>query len=206
MIVHVRYGPRSQLGTRFGGSLITMSATPLGARPRQPSLDLSVMTRSARPGRLECLSRHFGQGRVGFQKRRTGGLADLRVRPPRRPRGGQGRRFVTARMLYLIFVRLAYGYQDVTVKTTAGPVALARPKLRGIAEASASRLFGAHVIKTKCAGYAWNPAGVASPSPHPPMDVPEPAGSAVDRQGDPRPVLRLAGGDLVRCRGGARIA
>jgi hypothetical protein len=147
----------------------------------------------------------FRTGPGGVPKRRTGGLADLRVRPPRRPRGGQGRRFVTARMLYLIFVRLAYGYQDVTVKTTAGPVALARPKLREIAEASASRLFGAHVIKTKCAGYAWNPAGLASPS-HPPMDVPEPAGSAVDRQGDPRPVLRLAGGDLVRCRGGVRIA
>jgi transposase-like protein len=40
------------------------------------------------------------------------------------------------------------GYRDVTVKTTAGPVALARPKLRGTAEAFASRLFGAHVTKT----------------------------------------------------------
>ena len=40
------------------------------------------------------------------------------------------------------------GYRDVTVKTTAGPVALARPKLRGTTEAFASRLFGAHVTKT----------------------------------------------------------
>ncbi len=40
------------------------------------------------------------------------------------------------------------GYREVTVKTTAGPVALARPKLRGTAGAFASRLFGAHVTKT----------------------------------------------------------
>lgn len=40
------------------------------------------------------------------------------------------------------------GYRDVTVKTTAGPVTLARPKLRGTAEAFASRLFGSHVTKT----------------------------------------------------------
>ena len=36
----------------------------------------------------------------------------------------------------------------MTVKTTAGPVALARPKLRGTTGAFASRLFGAHVTKT----------------------------------------------------------
>src|SRR6266545_4510528 len=40
------------------------------------------------------------------------------------------------------------GYREVTVKTTAGPVGLARPKLRGTAGAFASRLFGAHVTKT----------------------------------------------------------
>jgi putative transposase len=40
------------------------------------------------------------------------------------------------------------GYRDVTVKTTAGPVHLARPKLRGTTEAFASRLFGSHVTKT----------------------------------------------------------
>jgi putative transposase len=40
------------------------------------------------------------------------------------------------------------GYRDATVKTTAGPVTLARPKLRGTAEAFASRLFGSHVTKT----------------------------------------------------------
>jgi putative transposase len=40
------------------------------------------------------------------------------------------------------------GYREVTVKSTAGPVQLARPKLRGTAGAFASRLFGAHVTKT----------------------------------------------------------
>jgi len=40
------------------------------------------------------------------------------------------------------------GYREVTVKTTAGPVALARPKLRGTTAAFASRLFGSHVTKT----------------------------------------------------------
>jgi putative transposase len=40
------------------------------------------------------------------------------------------------------------GYREVTVKTTAGPIALERPKLRGTTEAFASRLFGAHVTKT----------------------------------------------------------
>ena len=40
------------------------------------------------------------------------------------------------------------GYREVTVKTTAGPVGLARPKLRGTTEAFVSRLFGSHVTKT----------------------------------------------------------
>jgi putative transposase len=40
------------------------------------------------------------------------------------------------------------GYRPVTVKTTAGPVTLARPKLRGTTAAFASRLFGKHVTKT----------------------------------------------------------
>jgi transposase-like protein len=40
------------------------------------------------------------------------------------------------------------GYREVTVKTTAGPVRLSRPKLRGTTEAFASRLFGSHVTKT----------------------------------------------------------
>ena len=40
------------------------------------------------------------------------------------------------------------GYREVTVKSTAGPVQLARPKLRGTTEAFASRLFGSHVTKT----------------------------------------------------------
>jgi putative transposase len=42
----------------------------------------------------------------------------------------------------------AAGTGRVTVKTTAGPVQLARPKLRGTSEAFASRLFGSHVTKT----------------------------------------------------------
>jgi transposase-like protein len=40
------------------------------------------------------------------------------------------------------------GYREVTVKSTAGPVKLSRPKLRGTTGAFASRLFGAHVTKT----------------------------------------------------------
>ena len=40
------------------------------------------------------------------------------------------------------------GYREVTVTTTAGPVNLARPKLRGTTGKFASRLFGSHVTKT----------------------------------------------------------
>ncbi len=40
------------------------------------------------------------------------------------------------------------GYCPTTVKTTAGPVTVQRPKLRGTTEAFASRLFGAGVTKT----------------------------------------------------------
>jgi putative transposase len=40
------------------------------------------------------------------------------------------------------------GYRQVTVKTTAGPVTMERPKLRGTMAAFASRLFGKHVTKT----------------------------------------------------------
>jgi putative transposase len=40
------------------------------------------------------------------------------------------------------------GYASTTVKTTAGPVELARPKLRGTDTAFASRLLGKHVTKT----------------------------------------------------------
>jgi putative transposase len=40
------------------------------------------------------------------------------------------------------------GYRAVTVKTTTGAVTLERPKLRGTAEAFASRLFGKHVTRT----------------------------------------------------------
>lgn len=40
------------------------------------------------------------------------------------------------------------GYRAVTVKTTAGPVTLERPKLRGTTAKFASRLFGKHITKT----------------------------------------------------------
>src|ERR1700757_1680381 len=40
------------------------------------------------------------------------------------------------------------GYRPATVKTTAGPVTLERPKLRGTTAVFASRLFGKHVTKT----------------------------------------------------------
>src|SRR5215472_9351218 len=40
------------------------------------------------------------------------------------------------------------GYCPVTVKTTAGPVRVARPKLRGTTEAFASRLFGKTITKS----------------------------------------------------------
>jgi putative transposase len=40
------------------------------------------------------------------------------------------------------------GYCSTTVKTTAGPVTVERPKLRGTTEAFASRLFGTGVSKT----------------------------------------------------------
>jgi transposase-like protein len=40
------------------------------------------------------------------------------------------------------------GYCDSTIKTTAGPVTVARPKLRGTTEAFASQLFGKSVTKS----------------------------------------------------------
>jgi putative transposase len=40
------------------------------------------------------------------------------------------------------------GYSPATVKTTAGPVTVARPKLRGTTEAFASKLFGTTVTKS----------------------------------------------------------
>jgi transposase-like protein len=40
------------------------------------------------------------------------------------------------------------GYQDATIKTTAGPITIARPKLRGTTEAFASQLFGKTVTKS----------------------------------------------------------
>jgi transposase-like protein len=40
------------------------------------------------------------------------------------------------------------GYSDITVKTTAGAVALKRPKVRGTLESFASRLLGKHVTRT----------------------------------------------------------
>lgn len=40
------------------------------------------------------------------------------------------------------------GHCPTTIKTTAGPVTVARPKLRGTTERFASRLFGTHVTRT----------------------------------------------------------
>jgi putative transposase len=40
------------------------------------------------------------------------------------------------------------GHCPTTVKTTAGPITVARPKLRGTSEKFASRLFGRHVTRT----------------------------------------------------------
>jgi transposase-like protein len=40
------------------------------------------------------------------------------------------------------------GYRDATIKSTAGPVTIARPKLRGTTEVFASRLFGKRVTKS----------------------------------------------------------
>ena len=40
------------------------------------------------------------------------------------------------------------GYCETTIKTTTGPVTLARPKLRGTSERFASRLLGTGVTKT----------------------------------------------------------
>ena len=40
------------------------------------------------------------------------------------------------------------GFSEVTVKTTTGPVTIARPKLRGTTEAFASQLFGKSVTKS----------------------------------------------------------
>ena len=40
------------------------------------------------------------------------------------------------------------GYGDTTIKTTAGPVELKRPKVRGTLEAFSSRLLGKHVTRT----------------------------------------------------------
>lgn len=43
---------------------------------------------------------------------------------------------------------LRNGYCPTTVKTTAGPVTLSRPKLRGTTERFASQLFGTGVTRT----------------------------------------------------------
>jgi transposase-like protein len=41
------------------------------------------------------------------------------------------------------------GYSPTTIKSTAGPITVQRPKLRGTTEKFASRLFGTHVTRTK---------------------------------------------------------
>jgi len=57
------------------------------------------------------------------------------------------------------------GFSDSTVKTTAGPITIARPKLRGTTEAFASQLFGKTVTKSNAleslviAGFRARPVG-----------------------------------------------
>jgi putative transposase len=57
------------------------------------------------------------------------------------------------------------GYRDTTIKTTAGSVTVARPKLRGTSEAFASRLFGTGLTKSNAleslviAGVRTRPVG-----------------------------------------------
>ena len=46
------------------------------------------------------------------------------------------------------------GFCESTIKTTAGPVTVARPKLRGTTEAFASQLFGKSVTKSQRVGVA----------------------------------------------------
>jgi putative transposase len=59
------------------------------------------------------------------------------------------------------------GYCPATVKTTAGPVTVARPKLRGTTEAFASRLFGKGITKSNALEslVAWLALFDAQPGP-----------------------------------------
>ena len=75
------------------------------------------------------------------------------------------------------------GYREVTVKTTAGPVTLSRPKLRGTTEAFASRLFGSHVTRTQCSRIAGHRLVRARPF-------------GPRRRSRPRRGARRPGGDL----------
>ena len=80
--------------------------------------------------------------------------------PPRSPAavadraGGRGHRVLGTEPLRTARGRQAgqggsrNGYGEMTVKTTAGPVTLKRPKLRGTTEQFASRLFGKGVTRT----------------------------------------------------------
>jgi len=76
-------------------------------------------------------------------------LLDLPGRS-RRPRPGQplGDAVLPGSGLRRCRPRSRNAYRKVTVKNTAGPAELARPKLRGTTGASASWLFGMHVTKT----------------------------------------------------------
>jgi hypothetical protein len=109
-------------------------------------------------------------------------------------------------------------YRDVTVKTTAGPVTLARPKLRGTTGAFASCLFGSHVTKTNALESCTRRAPAASRRPEapappaacgttlgsPPAAVPSPSaarGSSSARctPPPPSPVFRMITGQGPAC-------
>ena len=81
------------------------------------------------------------------------------------------------------------GYAPITVKTTAGPVRLDRPKVRGTLERFSSRLLGKHVTRTNALESlvisGWGPGPVRPRHQRRP-------GRGAGPAGEPEPVHRLA--------------
>ncbi len=92
------------------------------------------------------------------------------------------------------------GYREVTVKTTAGPVTLARPKLRGTTEAFASRLFGSRVTRTNALETLVIASFVRGLSVR---DVEAALAEALGDQAEGGPVRGRTGAGLLRHLGGA---